>query len=185
MSSIMKIKELSRKKLNNAIPLIWEVFSEFEAVDYPEQGKQEFWNSINSEDYLDGLKAYGAFEDKTLIGIIAVRNEGSHIALFCVNGADQGKGIGRSLWNTVLADNTYETITVNSSLFATSIYEKLGFVRTAEAREENGIRYVPMEYRMKVNADCPCSKEKCVRHGHCNECRAHHAGSKKQRPCEK
>lgn len=37
------------------------------------------------------------------------------------------------------------------------------------------------------NKDCPCKKKKCERHGMCDECRAHHAESKRQRPvaCEK
>lgn len=33
--------------------------------------------------------------------------------------------------------------------------------------------------------DCPCSKTNCKRHGHCNECKAHHADSDRLRPCEK
>ena len=32
---------------------------------------------------------------------------------------------------------------------------------------------------------CPCKRVKCPRHGDCEACRAHHAGSKRPRPCEK
>ena len=35
------------------------------------------------------------------------------------------------------------------------------------------------------NVNCPCKKTKCVRHGNCEECRKHHAGSKRKRPCER
>ena len=36
-----------------------------------------------------------------------------------------------------------------------------------------------------INENCPCKKKKCERHGNCDECRKHHAESKRQRPCEK
>lgn len=38
-----------------------------------------------------------------------------------------------------------------------------------------------------INENCPCKKKKCERHGKCDECRKHHAESKRQRPvaCEK
>ena len=120
---MIKIKELSRRKIKDALPLIWDVFLEFEAVNYSKRGKQAFWDAIHSKEYLDMLKAYGAFEDQKLVGIIATRNEGSHVALFFVEGKYHGKGIGRSLWNEVLKENMSEMITVHSSLFALPIYE--------------------------------------------------------------
>lgn len=145
---MVKIKELSRKQLNTALPLIWNVFLEYEGVNYPESGKQAFWDAIHSEEYLAMLRVYGAFEDKELLGVIATRNEGSHVALFFVKGEYHRKGIGRSLWNAVLSENTSETITVHSSLFAVPIYKKLGFIQTDDAHEEGGIQYVPMKYQM-------------------------------------
>lgn len=36
-----------------------------------------------------------------------------------------------------------------------------------------------------INENCPCKKKKCERHGNCDECRKHHAQSKRERPCEK
>jgi len=40
---------------------------------------------------------------------------------------------------------------------------------------------------MTINESCPCKRKKCERHGNCDECRKHHAGSKRQLPvaCEK
>lgn len=40
---------------------------------------------------------------------------------------------------------------------------------------------------MTINENCPCKKKKCERHGNCEECRTHHAESKRQRTaaCEK
>ena len=72
----MKIKEIGRKELDKALPLVWDVFCKFEAVDYPENGRQAFRDAIHDEEYLDSLKAYGAFEGKELLGIIATSGTG-------------------------------------------------------------------------------------------------------------
>ena len=64
-------------------------------------------------------------------------------------------------------------------------HRKLGFVITGKMQNDGDIQYIPMEYRMEINANCPCSKTKCIRHGRCNECRAHHAKRNRPRPCER
>lgn len=127
-------KKLSHKTLVNALPLVWEVFSDYEAVHYPDEGKQAFWDAIHSEEYLAMLTAYGAYEDSELVGIIATRNGGTHIALFFVDGSHHRQGIGKSLWNAVLEENTSPIITVHSSLYAVENYKKLGFVVTGNMK---------------------------------------------------
>lgn len=141
------IKALNRKELEQALPLVWNVFCEYEAANYPEAGKQVFWDAIHSEDYLDMLHAYGAFEDNTLVGIIATRSEGSHIALFFVDGNHQNKGIGRSLWNEVANNSSAKEITVHSSIYAKDIYSKLGFIQNGDLCNDDGIQYIPMVYK--------------------------------------
>lgn len=141
------IKQLTKQEIINALPLVWKVFNEYEAVNYPTTGTQAFWNAIHDEGFIDQLSAYGAFISDSLIGILAVRNEGGHIALFFVDGAYHRQGIGRSLWNAFLADSDKDEKTVNSSLYAVGIYEKLGFIKTAKPQEDSGIRFVPMTYR--------------------------------------
>lgn len=181
----MKIRQLSRRKLIDALPLVWDVFLKYEAVNYPEDGKKAFYDAIHSEEYLDMLTAYGAYDGGELAGIIAVRNNGSHIALFFVDGKYHRQGVGRSLWNAVLAENVSPEITVHSSLYAVEVYKKLGFEITGDVQEEGGIQYVPMKYTTVFNENCPCTKLKCIRHGRCNECRAHHAKKSRPRPCER
>ena len=39
-----------------------------------------------------------------------------------------------------------KNISVNSSIFAENIYSKLGFIKTNEIQEKDGIKFVPMEY---------------------------------------
>lgn len=140
----LKIKELSLSELEKAIEFVWDVFLEFEAVNYPEEGKTAFYTAIHEQDYLSSLKAYGAFEQDKIIGIIATRNEGAHVALFFVDGKYQRRGIGRKLFEKCLEENDKNIITVHSSEYALDIYKKLGFVQKGERREEGGIRYIPM-----------------------------------------
>ena len=145
----MEIRLLSREELNGAVEFILEVFSKCEAVNYPEDGKRAFYNAINSAEYLDMLTAYGAYENGVLIGIIASRNEGAHVALFFVDEKHQRRGIGRKLWEHMLGETASGVITVNSSIFAKEIYEKLGFVQKEELQEDSGIKFIPMEYVRK------------------------------------
>lgn len=143
------IRQLKKQEIINALPLVWKVFNEYEAVNYPDSGTQAFYHAIHDEGFIARLSAYGAFDGDSLIGILASRNEGSHIALFFVDGAYHGQGIGRSLWNAFLSDSDQNEITVNSSLYAVGIYEKLGFTKTDEPQEDSGIRFIPMVYRNK------------------------------------
>ncbi len=144
----LNIRALSGAETTDALPLVWEVFSQYEAPQYTESGKQVFWDAIHDEGYLDQLRAYGVFDGDTLVGIIATRSEGQHLALFFVKSQYHGQGIGRALWDHVLSESAAQTITIHSSHYAVPIYEKLGFVRTGATQVENGIAYIPMECRI-------------------------------------
>lgn len=141
---VIKVKKLTRKEIEQAIPLVWDVFNEYEAIHYPENGKEAFHQAICSKDYLDMLTAYGAFDGDTLVGIIATRNYGSHIALFFVRGDYHRRGIGKMLFKECISDNKSTEITVNSSEYAVDIYKRLGFVQVGSLKDEDGIRYIPM-----------------------------------------
>ena len=146
----MKIEKLNRGQLERSLPLVWDVFCEYEAVNYPESGKEAFRNAISSADYIDMLSAYGAFDGEKLVGIIATRSSGTHIALFFVDGAYHRRGIGKSLFEACVADNHNERITVHSSEYAAEVYRRLGFVQTEGMQVDGGIRYIPMVYERKA-----------------------------------
>ena len=150
----MEIKKLMQSEKTDAINLVWNVFLKFEAPDYLDEGINTFRDFINNEDAIDGLEMYGAYENGSLIGVIATRNEGNHIALFFVHGKYHRKGIGRKLFEVVLKNSTLELITVNSSPYATEIYHKLGFVDTDIEQTKEGMRFKPMKYQkiMKFNS---------------------------------
>jgi GNAT superfamily N-acetyltransferase len=92
------------------------------------------------------IEMYGAFENGELLGVIATRNAGSHIALFFVREEYHGRRIGRRLFAQIVPLCDGRFITVNSSPYAAKIYRKLGFTDTAVEQTTNGIRYVPMRY---------------------------------------
>lgn len=145
----MTIKELDQTELREALALVRKVFMEFEAPDYSQEGVEEFFKSVCDEDYLSKLKAYGAWRDGELAGIIAVRNEGTHIALFFVDGKYQRQGIGKRLFQAVLDNCKSDKMTVNSSPYAVEVYHKLGFRDTDKEQTVNGIRFTPMERIVK------------------------------------
>ncbi|MBQ7504724.1 MAG: GNAT family N-acetyltransferase [Ruminococcus sp.] len=141
------IRKLESIETKTALVLVNRVFMEYEAPDYTEEGVGEFNKTMRDEEYLSKLCMYGAFAHEKLIGVIATRSEGTHIALFFVEGGFQGKGVGRSLFQTVLADCESNRITVNSSPYAVPIYKKLGFTETDTEQTVNGLRFTPMEYK--------------------------------------
>lgn len=141
------IRKLESIETKSALDLVNKVFMEYEAPDYSEEGVEEFNRTMQDEEYLSQLCMYGAFSPDGLIGVIATRSEGTHIALFFVGSGFQGKGVGKSLFQTVLADCNSNCITVNSSPYAVPIYKKLGFTETDTEQTVNGLRFTPMEYK--------------------------------------
>lgn len=144
----MEVRIINRDEREEALRLVEKTFMEYEAPDYPEKGIETFKNSVfKSEKFLQSIVIYGAFEENKIVGIIATRNGGSHIALFFVDGAHHRNGIGRKLFETALKDCPGDTMTVNSSPYAVEVYHHFGFVDTDKEQLTDGIRYTPMVLR--------------------------------------
>lgn len=142
----MRIEKISINNREKALALALSVFMQYEAPEYSQQGINTFKSFINNKEFIDGLEIYGAFEEKEIIGVIATRNGGNHIALFFVDGNFHGQGIGRKLFETVIKESTGEKITVNFSPYAVVIYKKLGFISDSDEQLADGLRYTPMTY---------------------------------------
>ena len=149
------IKEINSNDLKQALDLVNKVFSEFVAVDYSEQGKNTFKNYLDKkyEEAFSDLetgnkKMWGYFHDDKIIGVIATRDV-SHIALMFVDKQYHRKGIAKKLFNIVLeklsGKQGVTQITVNSSPYAVTVYECLGFEKIGEQQEKDGIIYIPMK----------------------------------------
>ncbi|MEA5143217.1 MAG: GNAT family N-acetyltransferase [Oscillibacter sp.] len=174
----MEIRELAKEEYGAALDLAWEVFQKFEAPDYAPQGVKAFYASIHDPDYLAQLRIYGAFDGDALIGILATRSGGAHIALFFVRGAYHRQGVGRQLFFRACQENFAGQMTVNSSPYAVEVYRRLGFCETDAEQTTDGIRYTPM-LCVTQRTDCPCKRMRCQRHGDCVFCREHHKADKK------
>lgn len=145
MTLNIAIREIEQKEIESTLCLVWRVFREYEAPDYTKEGVEEFYKSIHDKSYLSKLCLYGAFVQKELVGVIATRSEGTHIALFFVEGKYQRQGIGKQLFQRVWTRCSFAKMTVNSSPYAAPIYHKLGFRDTDIEQVVNGLRFTPME----------------------------------------
>lgn len=93
---------------------------------------------------MNELTIFRAFTNNVLIGIIGTKNRGSHISLFFIYPKFHRKGIGRQLFDFVYTNQPQMQITVNSSSYAVKFYESLGFSKTSEEQETDGLKYTPM-----------------------------------------
>ena len=143
------IRKLRHEEVDKALSLVWKVFQEYEAPDYTEAGVEEFYKSIHDESYLSMLCLYGAFIREELVGIIATRSEGTHVALFFVDGKYHRQGIGKMLFQAARSANTTGKMTVNSSPYAVCVYHKLGFKDTDTEQVVNSLRFTPMVWNEK------------------------------------
>ena len=143
----MHIRQLQQTEVSAALVLAMRVFMRFEAPDYSEQGIQSFYDTIYHPDYVVSIQCYGAFDESQLVGILATRNQGTHITLFFVEETYHQQGIGRKLFEAAKANAVGKVITVNSSPYAVKVYRRLGFMPTKGEQQVQGIRYTPMEYR--------------------------------------
>ena len=132
-------------ELPKAIDLIWAVFLQFEAPEYPPEGIAHFRASLDDEERTKAMKWYGAFDNGNLVGVLTVRAP-QHIGGFFVQAEVQGRGFGRMLFEEVKKDFETQVFTVNSSPFAVGIYEHLGFTATNSEQTVNGLRFTPMIY---------------------------------------
>ena len=148
---MMEIKQLLNKEKDKALLFAKKVYIECKDESYSEQGIETFYNFINNKEITKAFKVYGAFEDKTLKGLIATDSQKRHISLFFVDKSSQGKGIGKELMRVVVNDNENSYITVNSSRYGVPIYEKLGFVKMEEEKERDGLKFTPMKLILKFN----------------------------------
>ncbi len=145
----MIIRSIKEEEMDTALKLVWEVFLEFEAPDYTEEGIALFKSSIDDREWINKRVFYGAYDDdNNLLGVIATFNT-NHISLFFVDGKHHKLGIGRKLYDLVESLNKDEYFTVNSSPYAHNIYKHIGFIDTDVEQNVCGLRFFPMKKVLK------------------------------------
>jgi predicted GNAT family N-acyltransferase len=140
--------------------MINNTFDEFVGKDYTEEGNNTFKDYIKPQNISDRLndkssQFFIARNGNEIIGILEIKNK-DHITLFFIEKEFHGKGIGKKLFKYYLSitknnDPGIKMITVNSSIYAEKIYSRLGFTKTSEIQEKDGMKYIPMEYKISEN----------------------------------
>ena len=146
---MIEIKQLLNNEKDEALLFAKKVYIECKDDSYSEQGIETFCNFVNNKKITKSFKVYWAFENDILKGLIATDSQKRHICLFFVDKVSQGKGIGKKLMSFIIDDNENSFITVNSSRYAVSIYEKIGFIKTEEEKEQDGLKFTPMKLVLK------------------------------------
>ena len=146
---MIKIRQLLNNEKDKAVLFAKKVYIECKDESYSEQGIETFCNFVNNKEITKSFKVYGAFEDNVLKGLIATDRRKRHINLFFVDKISQGKGIGKKLMSVIMKDNENSYITVNSSRYAVPIYEKIGFIKTEEEKEQDGLKFTTMKLVLK------------------------------------
>ena len=148
---MIEIKQLVNNEKDEALLFAKRIFIESEDESYSKEGIETFCNFVDNKKITKSFKVYGAFEDNILKGLIATDRRKRHINLFFVGKDSQGKGIGKKLMNIVVNNNENSYITVNSSRYGVPIYEKLGFIKIEEEKEQDGLKFTPMKLILKFN----------------------------------
>jgi predicted GNAT family N-acyltransferase len=151
------IDELKTDEINFVSDMVNNIFDEFVGKDYSEEGNNTFKDYTTLQNILNRFnekssKFLTAKYSKETVGILEIKNN-DHISLFFIKKEFHGKGIGKKLFENYLSiikneNSKIEKITVNSSIYAEEIYSKLGFIKTDEVQERDGIKYIPMEYKL-------------------------------------
>ncbi|MBU4542081.1 MAG: GNAT family N-acetyltransferase [Firmicutes bacterium] len=153
------IKKIDNTDLAAAVELANQVFYEFIADGYTDEGRQTFTDYLDfkleemAEDLETGHKTlWGYYKDDRIVGVIGTR-DCFHVSLMFVDKKYHQQGIARALFEMVLADLKRQQpkpfeLTVNSSPYAVAVYQRFGFVATATEQVNKGIRFVPMKLKV-------------------------------------
>ena len=146
---MIEVKQLLNNEKDEALLFAKRVFIESEDDSYTKKGIETFCNFVDNKKITKSFKVYGAFEDNVLKGLIATDRRKKHISLFFVDKDSQGKGIGKELMSVIVNNNGNSYITVNSSRYGVPIYEKIGFIKIEEEKEQDGLKFTPMKLILK------------------------------------
>jgi GNAT superfamily N-acetyltransferase len=156
IDSGLSYREMKSGEEYEVCRMIIECFNEFVAPDYAHEGVEEFSKYVDPNSMRDRLVhdtfVFIALDSGMIIGAIEIRTN-NHVALLFVRKQYHKKVIAKRLLELATekcrqAKPNIDVITVNSSPFAISIYEKLGFVKRDVEQLINDIRFIPMVLKL-------------------------------------
>lgn len=157
MDTLIEYREMKPGDESHVFTFITEVFNQFVAPEFSQEGIEEFLKYIQPDALAAHLKSnhfgFIASVGSKVIGVIVVRDY-NHIALFFVDSKRQRKGIGGELLRMALErcrfhDEKTSHVTVNASPNSETAYIRLNFESTNSEQCVHGIRFVPMSIGLK------------------------------------
>lgn len=145
---IVRIQPLKKEKYQEATSLSLYVFTTCNRADYNKEGLEVFKKFIHNKEQMNELTMLGAFNENVLVGVLGIRKKDSHLSMFFIHPDYQQQGIGKKLFNCMLATTKVQSITVNASTSAVPFYKQLGFAQLAEATNYHGLISVPMKWQL-------------------------------------
>ncbi len=146
------IKEATINDIRMIRTFVRKVYDRFLSCHHTNDGNKKFYEFI---EYGQILQRMNTAESKLfyktnrlgmIIGVIELRY-GSHISLLYVHENYQKKGIAKELFSFIKLQNGTKKYTVNSSIYAVTIYRKMGFIpQVKKIQKTSGIQYLPMVY---------------------------------------
>lgn len=135
-----------------AINLAENVFMEFEAPEYSQDGINAFtsflFDAKTKEILTNGINIFlVCFDGEKLVGMVAMKSE-SHVCLAFVDKNYHRMGIATKLFDILFEkakNNGAKEITLNSSPYGVPFYHAVGFIDTDTEQLADGIRYTPMK----------------------------------------
>lgn len=127
-------------------------FNEFIAPEFTEEGIEEFFKYANPREFKrrsdSGYFSLIAESDSDIVGVVEINNS-RHISMLFVEKDYHKKGIAKSLIKNAFEElkaekKRIDIITVNSSRYAVTFYEKLGFIQYDEEKTIYGVIHIPM-----------------------------------------
>jgi GNAT superfamily N-acetyltransferase len=162
MQNVIKFREMRQGEESAVWDVVNKTFDEFIAPTYSPEGVESFYKFVNpdsisqlfSEGYPDFTAIVALFKGK-IIGVISfrVKDNCCHITLLFVEKQYHREGVAKGLLNHAIEmcrchNPNLSEITVNSSPYAVTIYEKLGFQQTTLEQVRDGIRFTPMVLKL-------------------------------------
>lgn len=147
---------MGRTDAESVSRLILDVFNEFIADEYSDEGLAEFTRYVQPSALVERSRTNHfvllAVKQSQVVAAIEIRDN-AHVALMFVDARFHRSGIARELLQRSIslarpAKPGLDRVTVNSSRFGVAIYEKLGFRQTGPERTINGIVFIPMAHQL-------------------------------------
>lgn len=153
MEKNKEIRPLAGCEIEEALGLVWDVFSEYQADECGQEGIDEFWGKIDYEYLLqragDGeVRFWGAFDEGMMVGVCMLR-EPCHVELLYVDGKYQGQGVGSNLLKKAVMDAKEQNpllqrVTADVTEDAEGFFRTQGFTPAGEPYDFSGLTYTPM-----------------------------------------